>query len=148
MATYVSDKSITSSGKPSIISAKKKEYRDLDLSLTLHPIKKDIVPLRDDNAVKNAIKNLIVTNFFERPFRPDLGANLSGLLFEPADALTSIAIEDNITKVIVDNEPRVNVLSVVVIYDRSEDAYRTIIKFIIKENDVEDIVDIRLRRLR
>ena len=148
MATYVSDKSISSSGKASIISAKKKEYRDLDLSLTLHPIKKDIVPLRDDNAVKNAIKNLIVTNFFERPFRPDLGANLSGLLFEPADALTSIAIEDNITKVIADNEPRVNVLSVVVIYDRSEDAYRTIIKFIIKENDVEDIVDIRLRRLR
>tara|TARA_B100002019_G_C21135236_1_gene530373 strand:- start:136 stop:582 length:447 start_codon:yes stop_codon:yes gene_type:complete len=148
MATYVSDKSITSSGKASIISAKKKEYRDLDLSLTLHPVKKDIVPLRDDKAVKNAIKNLLVTNFFERPFRPDLGANLSGLLFEPADMLSSIAIQDNIKKVIVDHEPRVDVQSVTVVYDVTDDAYRAIIKYIIKENDVEDLIDIRLRRLR
>jgi|TARA_Y100000361_G_C11099322_1_gene310985 phage baseplate assembly protein W len=148
MATYVSDKSITSSGKASIISAKKKEYRDLDLSLTLHPVKKDIVPLRDDKAIKNAIKNLLVTNFFERPFRPDLGANLSGLLFEPADMLSSIAIQDNIKKVIVDHEPRVDVQSVTVVYDVTDDAYRAIIKYIIKENDVEDLIDIRLRRLR
>ena len=148
MATYVSDKSITSSGKASIISAKKKEYRDLDLSLTLHPVKKDIVPLRDDKAIKNAIKNLLITNFFERPFRPDLGANLSGLLFEPADMLSSIAIQDNIKKVIVDHEPRVDVQSVTVIYDVTDDAYRAIIKYIIKENDVEDLIDIRLRRLR
>ena len=148
MATYVSDKSITSSGKASIISAKKKEYRDLDLSLTLHPVKKDIVPLRDDKAIKNAIKNLLVTNFFERPFRPDLGANLSGLLFEPADMLSSIAIQDNIKKVIVDHEPRVDVQSVTVVYDVTDDAYRAVIKYIIKENDVEDLIDIRLRRLR
>ena len=148
MATYVSDKSITSSGKASIISAKKKEYRDLDLSLTLHPIKKDIVPLRDDQAIKNAIKNLLLTNSFERPFRPDLGANLKALLFEPADGLTEIVLQDYIRKAIVDHEPRVQVLGVAVIYSRADDAYRTNIKYLIKENDVEETIDIRLRRLR
>ena len=148
MSSYVSDKSITSSGNASIISAKKKEYRDLDLSLTLHPIKKDIVPLRDDKAIKNAIKNLLVTNNFERPFRPELGANITNLLFEPADMITKIALRDNIRKAIVDHEPRVKVIGVALTYNESEDAYRTNIKYLIKENDVEETVDIRLRRLR
>ncbi len=65
----ISGKSVTN------LTARKKGYSDLDLKLTLHPFRKDIVPLKDSEAVKNAVKNLILTNFFERPFQPSVGAN-------------------------------------------------------------------------
>jgi phage baseplate assembly protein W len=148
MATYTSDRTTTNTSKSSIISAKKKEYRDLDLSLTLHPTKKDIMPLRDDQAIKNAIKNLIVTNAFERPFKPALGASLGNALFEPPGFFTENTIEDRVRRVIVDHEPRVKVLGVAAAYAETDDSYRVNVKFLIKENDVETNVDIRLRRLR
>ena len=67
--------------------SRKKGWADLNLSLPLHPIRKDIIPLRDDDAIKNAVKNLILTNFYERPFQPEKAAHLRGILFEPADAI-------------------------------------------------------------
>ena len=73
------------------IVSRKKGYRDLDLSLKRHPLTGKINTLKDDAAVKNAVKNLVLTNFFERPFQPSLGANLRGLLFEPADGVTRLA---------------------------------------------------------
>ena len=54
-----SDKTINNTSKSSIITARRKEFRDLDLSLTLHPTKKDIMPLRDDQAIKNSLKNFL-----------------------------------------------------------------------------------------
>ena len=71
-----SDLSRSSKGSRISRVARKVEFRDLDLTLKLHPIRNDIVPLKDDNAVRNALKNLVLTNFFERPFQPSLGANL------------------------------------------------------------------------
>ena len=58
---------------PSTNSARKTGYADLDLSLTKHPIRNDIVLLKDDKAIKNAVKNLLRSNFYERPFQPTLG---------------------------------------------------------------------------
>tara|TARA_Y100001938_G_C7926174_1_gene346970 strand:- start:108 stop:548 length:441 start_codon:yes stop_codon:yes gene_type:complete len=143
-----SDKTISDSSKKSIITSRKKEFRDLDLSLTLHPTKKDIIPLRDDQAIKNSLKNLLVSNFFERPFQPTLGANLSGVLFEPPSVLTETVIRDSIRTVIANEEPRVRTIGIGIIYVESDDTYRVNVKFLIKENDQEEQLDIRLRRLR
>jgi len=143
-----SDKTISDSSKKSIITSRKKEFRDLDLSLTLHPTKKDIIPLRDDQAIKNSLKNLLVSNFFERPFQPTLGANLSGVLFEPPSVLTETVIRDSIKTVIANEEPRVRTIGIGIIYVESDDTYRVNVKFLIKENDQEEQLDIRLRRLR
>ena len=77
MANYISDKSTSGTDERISIVAKKKEYRDLDLSLELHPIRKDITPVRDSEAIKNAIRNILSTEMFERPFQPDLGASLN-----------------------------------------------------------------------
>ena len=136
-----------SDNSKSALVARKKGYSDIDLSLKLHPIRKDIMPLRDDAAVKNAVKNLILTNFYERPFQPALGANLRGILFEPADAITELALEDNIARILKE-ETRIELiyLSVDDIPDRN--AYRITLKFLIKQTDVESDVEIVLRRLR
>ena len=89
----LSDKSIIGNVKKAKVTSRVKGWRDLDLSLTLHPIRGDIVPIKDDAAIKNSVKNLLITNFYERPFNDDIGANLRALLFEPADTITKISQE-------------------------------------------------------
>ena len=143
-----SDKSISDNLSKSKVVARKKGHRDLDLKLGIHPIRKDLNVLKDDNAIKNAIKNLLVTNANERPFQPFLGANLRGLLFEPADALTKIALRENILEVIKNHEPRVEVQDIDIKDLADQNAYRILVKMRIKEFDNDDTVEIVLRRLR
>jgi phage baseplate assembly protein W len=144
----LSDKSIIGDVKKARITSRVKGWRDLDLSLTLHPIRKDIVPLKDDNAIKNSVKNLLITNFYERPFNQDIGANLRALLFEPADSITRIALRDNIRRVIRKYEPRVAIKGIDINYHDDSNSYNITVVFKIKEFDTDESVEIVLRRLR
>ena len=72
--------------RKSAIVSKRKPYSDLDITLELNS-RKDISPLEDIDAVKQSVRNLILTTFGERPFRPKLGSAVKGLLFEPADRI-------------------------------------------------------------
>jgi len=144
----LSDKTVNDDYKKSKVDSRKKQWTDLDLSLTIHPIRKDIIPVRDDVAIKNAIKNLLVSNFYERPFAVTKGANLRSLLFEPADVFTQIMLRDNIKRVIKRYEPRVEIQSIQIKDLRDSNAYKIAILFRIKENNIEETVDIVLRRLR
>ena len=148
MATIQSDKSIIGDIEKAKVTARQVGHRDLDLSLKIHPIRKDIIPLKDDNAIKNAIRNLLVSNFSDRPFQRDKGANLRALLFEPADTITEVAMVQNIRKVIRKYEPRVKVLKISVNNLADQNAYRIIVRFLIKEFDRQDNVEVILRRLR
>src|SRR5210317_571657 len=142
------DKSISGNLEQARIVSKKKPWRDLDLSLRIHPIRKDIIPLKDDAAIKNAVKNLLVSNFFERPFQPTLGANLRGLLFEPADAITKLDLKQGIRRVLDTHEPRIKVLNIKVLDESDNNSYRITVNFLIKEYDTAESVEIALRRLR
>jgi len=148
MAVIQSDKRISGDLEKARIVSKSKEWRDLDLSLKIHPIRKDIIPLRDDAAIKNALRNLLVSNFYERPFNPALGANLKGLLFEPVDNITKISLRENIERVITRFEPRVEILDIVINDIPDKNAYNIILNFLIKEYDSTESVEIILRRLR
>ena len=143
-----SDKSITGDITKARIVSRKKPHRDLDLSLKIHPIRKDIIPLKDDNAIKNALRNLLVSNFYDRPFSRDKGANLKGLLFEPADVFTKISLRKNIESVISRYEPRVATRAIVINDDPDNNSYRINVNFKIKENDTDESVTIVLRRLK
>ena len=143
-----SDASISGNIQKAKVVSRKKGHSDLDLSLKLHPIRKDLNILKDDNAIKNAVKNLLISNAFERPFQPELGANLRGLLFEPADAITKIAIKQNILDVINNHEPRVKTLSIRINDLADQNTYRITVEFLIKEYDTQNNVEILLRRLR
>ena len=130
------------------IVTRKKPWADLDLALTLHPIRKDIVPLKDDAAIKNAVKNLILTNIYERPFQPYLACNLRGLLFEPADGITMVSLREKIKDVIREYEPRVSI-NYIDIKDRSDiNTWDVTINFRIKEYNTNTNVQIGLERLR
>jgi|TARA_B110000908_G_scaffold42138_1_gene51214 phage baseplate assembly protein W len=146
--TILSDKSISGDLKKARVTSRVKGWRDLDLSLTLHPIRKDIIPLKDDNAIKNSVKNLLISNFYERPFSRDVGANLRALLFEPADSITKIALKENIRRVIQKYEPRVALRDIEIKYQDDSNAYNITVIFKIKEFDTNESVEIVLRRLR
>lgn len=144
----LSDKSVSGDYKRAQITSRTKGWKDLDLSLTLHPVRKDIMPLRDDNAIKNSIRNLLVSNFYERPFSKDKGANLRALLFEPADMITKISLRKNITRVIQKYEPRVLIESIDIRDVTDVNSYKITVNFKIKEYDTNTAVEIVLRRLR
>jgi phage baseplate assembly protein W len=144
----LSDLSVGGDVRKASRSSRLKQWTDLDLNLTLHPIRKDIVPLRDDAAIKYAVRNLLLTNFYEKPFNLGVGANLRALLFEPADAITKQTLRKNILRSIKAGEQRVDVIFVNIVDDPDSNSYRILVKFRIKEYDTQEDVEIVLRRLR
>lgn len=132
----------------SSVRGRKNDYSDLDLGLNFHPGLKDIRPVTDVDAVKAAVKNLVLTGHSDRPFHPEIGCNVAGYLFENADAFTKSGISATIHRVLDTYEPRVDQVSVDVV-DRSDiNSYHITVRFRIKAPDVETDVGFYLERLR
>ena len=128
--------------------ARKYVHTDLDLSFNPNPITGDINPVRDIEAIKNSVKNLISTNFQERPFQPEIGSGVRGLLFELADPITIHDIEMAITRTIENFEPRVVVQNVEVSDDFDNNAYNVSITFQVLATEQIGTATIILERLR
>jgi len=86
----------------------KRWFTDIDINMALHPESGDTALKYDINAIKRSVKNILLTNHYERPFKPSLGANMRGMLFELATSETKI-IKRNITEAIRSFEPRASV---------------------------------------
>ena len=87
----------------------RKWYTDIDLNITPHPSSGDLVLKQDKEAVKRSVRNIMLTNNYERPFKPNFGANLRGLLFELADDMTKMEIRNQISEALEMLEPRVRI---------------------------------------
>ena len=107
MANY--DASSTNKSKKAV-----RTYKDLDLDFTRHPVTNDVVKIEDVNAVKRSVRNLVNTQFYERPFHPELGCGVRDLLFENFTPMTGIFIRRKIEEVLVNYEPRANISSIAV----------------------------------
>jgi len=124
-------------------------YSDLDLrDPFISPFSKDVIPVTDIMAVKNSVRNLVLTNFYETPFDPFKGSNARGLLFENANTYTAIAINKEITRVLIQYEPRVNVTSVDVIDQSDVNAYLVTINFNVIALNTQAALNFYLERLR
>ena len=88
-------------------------FTDFDINMKLHPNSGDVVLKEDTLAVSRALKNLLQTNHYERPFKPSLGLNLRSKLFELQMTHTRV-LENEIIELIEDFEPRVNITSIMV----------------------------------
>lgn len=107
-AFAVEDKNLN---QASIITSRSKLFRDIDLSFTAKP-SGEIYKKIDASAVKQAIKNLLLTNHFEKPFLPLYGGNLRDLLFELAHSSINEEITTNITRAIQSYEPRAKIVDI------------------------------------
>ena len=82
-------------------------FTDLDLRFEPHPESGDLFVLKDENAIKTALKNLIQLNFYDVPFDPLLGSNISNLLFEDFSVVTKLSLERNIQLLIHQHDNRI-----------------------------------------
>ena len=125
-----------------------REFSDLDLNFTIHPVRKDINRTTGDMAVINAIKNLVLTNHYERPFQPEVGSNVRRLLFENLDNLTANSIEKEIEQVIKNFEPRARVTKVNAIADFENNGFKVSMEFYIVNRTTPITINFFLERIR
>jgi phage baseplate assembly protein W len=124
-------------------------YKDLDLDMSApNPVTGDAPKKTDVNAVKQSIKILMLTNFYERPFAPKKAGNISGLLFEPMSPLVSSTMSKVIEKLLQSYEPRANIQSVTVEPDFDNNAYTINITFYVVGINKPQSLTTRLKRVR
>ena len=124
-------------------------YTDFPMFFTdIHPTKRDISAVKDLEAVKHAVKNLVLTNFNDRLFHPEIGSNVTALLFEPADVFTANAIKEEILYVLKKYEPRTNEHTVEVIDNSERNSYEVTIGFNVIFSPKREEINFYLQRLR
>lgn len=147
MSTQVlSDKNIVET--PSQIVARRRSYADLDLRFRVNPNTRDIRPVKDIAAIKNSVRNLLLTNKLERPFQPDLGSNLIKLLFEPADPVTVGLIKEDIAITLANNEPRISVTDIQVEDYSDRNAYFISVTFRVINLNEDAEIELYLERVK
>lgn len=117
-------------------------YKDLDLNFTAHPVTKDVVKRTGDAAIIGALRNLILTNYYEKPFSPTFGSRIRGLLFENVSFIIANALETEIRSAVDTFEPRVQIKGVKVQAKPEENRYNVSIVFYI--DNVEDPITINM----
>jgi phage baseplate assembly protein W len=123
-------------------------FKDLDLKFTNHPIKKDVNTHVNEYAIINSIKNLVLTNHYERPFQPEIGSNVRRLLFENVDTVIAARIEREITEVIGNFEPRAQVSKVVAVPSPDDNTYKITLEFYIINSPNPITINFFLERIR
>ena len=125
-----------------------RDFKDLDLNFNIHPVRKDISKSIGPMAVVNSIKNLILTNHYERPFQPDIGSNVRRLLFENLDNITASTIKDEIERTIVNYEPRATVKTINVTADYDNNGFKVYLEFFIVNQTAPIVINFLLERIR
>ena len=125
-----------------------REFSDLDLNFTIHTIRKDINRVTGDRAVIASIKNLVLTNHYERPFQPEVGSNVRRLLFENMDNLTAASIESQILQTINNFEPRAKVSRITAYADFDKNGFSVQLEFFIVNKTDPIIINFFLERIR
>ena len=131
-----------------VISSSSRQYKDLDLNFLIHPVRKDINKHKDEMAVINSIKNLMMTNHYERPFQPDLGSNVRRLLFENLDKITAISMEREIRQVVQNYEPRAQIKTLDILPDMDNNGFSVSMEFYIMNMTDPVTINFFLERVR
>jgi phage baseplate assembly protein W len=123
-------------------------YSDIDFTFTRKPVTNDVALSYDEMAVIRSVRNLLLTNNFERPFNPELGSNINALLFEPISPITSSSLQTEIENMISNYEPRALLKSVIVNAQPDQNAYEVSLEFYIQNATLPTTVTILLERNR
>ena len=125
------------------------KYKDLDLFFAFKSSTKDINKVTDILAVKRSVRNLILTNYYEKPFHPEIGSGIRGLLFEPLTPITAAVLSRKVEDVIENFEPRARLIGVRAYPNLDKNAYEITIEFYVVNAPTELInMDMLLERVR
>ena len=126
-----------------------RQYTDLDLFFGKKATSKDISKVTDIQAVKRSIRNLVLTNHYEKPFHPEIGSGVRGVLFELMTPITAHVLTQQIEAVIENFEPRARLISVRALPNLDRNEYECTVEFFVVNTPTE-LVDLTvfLERLR
>ena len=124
-------------------------YRDLDLFFSKRSTSSDISKVQGVQAVKRSVRNLILTNIYEKPFHPEIGSGIRDLLFEPLSPITAFVLSQRVEDVIENFEPRARLVGVRALPDLDRNSYEISIEFYV-QNAPTELIDttVLLERLR
>jgi len=123
-------------------------FKDLNLGFEQNTATKDIQKIKDVEAVKRSVRNLINTNHYEKPFHPEIGSNLRAMLFELMTPQMNHVISKQIENLINNYEPRCNLVQVFTQPRIDRNGYSVQISFRVQNHPDEVIVESFLERLR
>ena len=125
-----------------------KIFKDLNLDFQQNTATKDIQKIKDVEAVKRSVRNLINTNHYEKPFHPEIGSNLRAMLFELMSPQMNHLISKQIENLINNYEPRCNLVEVFAQPMFERNGYSVQISFMVNNHQEPVIVESFLERLR
>ena len=112
------------------------KYKDISMSFQTNPLNDDLIALKNSSAIARSIRNIVFTQPGEKFFNPEFGSRVSESLFEVVDEVSTIAIRDEIRSSIINYEPRVNLLDVLVNPNPDENEMNVTIKYEIVGIDI------------
>lgn len=130
------------------MSKNTRTFSDIDLNFTAHPVTGDITKRYDEAAIKQSVRNLVLTQNYERPFHSEIGSNLRGLLFELSSPVTVNLIQKTIEQTIINYEPRVNLNQVQAVLSPDNNSVYVTIHFTIVNTTAPQVLNITLERTR
>ena len=134
-----------------LVTAKQKKiniYTDFKKDLSVSPLSEDLALFKDEDSVKEAIKNLVLTDRGERLMQPNLGGNIRAMLFENMTPASLKLIEEQVKSVIEIYEPRAEVLDVIVNGSLDDNTVKVTVKFFIINQEQPVKLDVFLERTR
>ena len=140
MSNITSNAALSDAQSNSDISRNVRQYRDLDLFFSRKNGTNDITKITDIEAVKRSIRNLVLTNFYEKPFHPEIGSGIRDMLFENMTPITAVVLARKVEDVIENFEPRARLISVRSLPNVDRNEYEVSIKFFVV-NAPTELVD-------
>lgn len=123
-------------------------YSDLNLDFNMNPFTGDIIKATNAEAIKKSFRNLILTNYFEVPFHPEIGSSIRGMLFENYTPLTNEFLKTKIRELAEEKEPRVKIRSIEIIQEQDYNSLKLDITYQIIELNKQDNITIFVNRTR
>ena len=108
-----------------------KSFRDFSLTFEKNAVTNDILSLKNEAAIKESVKNIVLYNFYEKPFDPFFGGNILGLLFENSTPTMVLEVKNRIEQSIEIHEPRVTAVSVTVQFEEDRNELNCKIQYLI-----------------
>ena len=137
MANVTTYSAFTDAQSQNDISRNVRQYRDLDLFFSKKQGSDDVNKVTDIEAVKRSVRNLVLTNFYEKPFHPEIGSGVRDMLFENMSPLTAVVLAKKVEDVIENFEPRARLIGVRALPNLDRNEYEVTIEFFVVNTPTE-----------
>ena len=121
-------------------------FKDITVDFARNPFTQDVSQVSNDNAIKQSLRNLVMTQPGEKLFQPQIGSGVRQLLFEPMDGFTADAIRDDILNTVGQHEPRITINNLAVVEQYDANQFNVTIDYNIVGQPLVETVSFILKR--